>query len=216
MTSFSQDITHHISEPLLAAYAAGSLDWHYSLVVAAHVSMCDECRARLNAHEAAGGAVMECSMEQDISADCKSDVMSMLDSPAKPDAPVYLKSGVFPAPVMAALKGKPPKWKAVGFGVRQSILHSDASGSVRLLYIPAGEAVPEHGHRGIELTLVLQGSFSDETGRFGVGDVEIAEDDLDHAPIADKGEACICLAATGAPLRFHSLIPRIFQPIFRI
>jgi putative transcriptional regulator len=130
--------------------------------------------------------------------------------------PVYQKSGVFPAPVMAALSGKPPKWKRLGFGVRQSILHSDSSGSVRLLYIPGGEAVPEHGHRGIELTLVLQGAFHDETGRFGVGDVEIAADDLDHQPIAEKGAACICLAATGAPLRFRSLVPRLFQPIFRI
>lgn len=215
MTTLSQDIHHHISDDLLAAYAAGSLEWHYSLVVATHVSMCDECRARLNAHEAAGAAVMEATALREVSASSKSDVMALLDAPAKPET-VYNKSGVFPAPVMAALKGKPPKWKPVGFGVRQSILHADKSGSVRLLYIPGGEAVPEHGHRGIELTLVLQGSFSDETGRFGVGDVEIAGDDLDHAPIVDKGEACICLAATGAPLRFHSLMPRIFQPIFRI
>lgn len=216
MTTLSQDINHHISEPLLAAYAAGSLESHYALVVAAHVSMCDECRARLAAHEAAGAAVMECSVSKNVSPRAKSDVMAMLDQPAPAPEVSYTRSGVFPAPVMAALKGKPPKWKPVGFGVRQSILHADKSGSVRLLYIPGGEAVPEHGHRGIELTLVLQGSFSDETGRFGVGDVEIAGDDLDHAPIADKGDACICLAATGAPLRFTSLVPRIFQPIFRI
>jgi putative transcriptional regulator len=117
---------------------------------------------------------------------------------------------------MAALKGDPPKWKSLGFGVRQSIIRKDSAGSVRLLYIPGGQAVPEHGHRGIELTLVLQGAFKDETGRFGVGDVEVAGDELDHIPVAEKGEACICLAATGAPLRFHSLVPRIFQPIFRI
>lgn len=215
MTTHSQDINHHISEPLLAAYASGSLEWHYALVVAAHVSMCDECRVRLNAHEAAGGAVMETCAAQTVTDQSKTDVMAMLDRPSKPET-TYTKSGVFPAPVMAALKGQPPKWKKLGFGVRQSILHADASGSVRLLYIPGGEAVPEHGHNGIELTLVLQGSFSDETGQFGVGDVEIADDDLDHAPIADKGAACICLAATGAPLRFRSLVPRIFQPVFRI
>lgn len=208
-------ITHHISDPLMAAYAAGNLPYHYELVVAAQISMSDEARARLAAHEMAGGAVMMESAEAVLSAGMKNNVMAMLDEPA-PKEVTYHKSGVFPGPVMEALKGKPPKWKSMGFGVRQSILHADKQGSVRLLYIPGGEAVPDHSHEGLELTLVLQGSFSDETGRFGVGDIEIADDDLEHAPIADKGEPCICLAATGAPLRFKSWMPRLFQPLFRI
>lgn len=63
---------------------------------------------------------------------------------------------------------------------------------------------------------MLQGSFSDETGRFGVGDLEIADEELEHTPIADVGDACICLAATDAPLRFWSFVPRLLQPLFRI
>ncbi|TMV57076.1 transcriptional regulator, partial [Thioclava sp. BHET1] len=51
---------------------------------------------------------------------------------------------------------------------------------------------------------------------FAKGDVEVAEGDLEHQPIAGPGEACICLAATDAPLRFSQLIPRLLQPIFRI
>lgn len=208
-------ITHHISDPLMAAYAAGNLPYHYELVVASQISMSDEARARLAAHEMAGGAVMAETDAVDLSANMKSNLMAMLDEPA-PKEITYQRSGVFPGPVMEALKGKPPKWKRLGFGVRQSILHADKQGSVRLLYIPGGEAVPDHSHEGLELTLVLQGSFSDETGRFGVGDIEIADDDLEHAPVADPGEACICLAATGAPLRFRSFVPRLFQPIFKI
>jgi putative transcriptional regulator len=117
---------------------------------------------------------------------------------------------------MEALGGLPPKWKSLGMGVRQSILSHDEGGSVRLLYIPGGQAVPDHGHNGLELTLVLQGAFRDETGRFGVGDLEVADDDLEHTPVAEDGVACICLAATDAALRFRSLVPRLLQPIFRI
>jgi putative transcriptional regulator len=76
--------------------------------------------------------------------------------------------------------------------------------------------VPDHGHNGLELTLVLQGAFRDETGRFGVGDVEVADDDLEHTPIAEEGDPCICLAATDANLRFRALVPRLLQPLFRI
>ena len=108
------------------------------------------------------------------------------------------------------------KWRSLGMGVRQAILPTATSASARLLFIPAGQAVPDHGHRGTELTLVLQGAFRDATDRFGVGDLEIANQDLNHTPTAEAGLDCICLAATDAPLRFNSLIPRLLQPIFRI
>jgi putative transcriptional regulator len=117
---------------------------------------------------------------------------------------------------MEALKGKQPRWKSLGMGVRQSILSDRHDGSVRLLYIPPGHAVPDHSHNGLELTLVLQGSFSDDTGQFTVGDLEVADQALEHTPVADAGAPCICLAATDAPLRFNSIVPRILQPLFRI
>ena len=108
------------------------------------------------------------------------------------------------------------RWRPVGGGVKQAILPTSKSASARLLFIPAGSAVPDHGHRGVELTMVLQGAFADATDRFARGDVEIADEDLEHTPIADIGADCICLAATDAPLRFRSLIPRLLQPFLKI
>ncbi|HBV54683.1 MAG TPA: transcriptional regulator, partial [Rhodobacteraceae bacterium] len=43
--------------------------------------------------------------------------------------------------------------------------------------------------------LVLKGAFRDQTDHFGPGDVEVANEDLEHTPVADIGEDCICLAA---------------------
>jgi putative transcriptional regulator len=208
-------ITHHTSDSLLAAYAVGSLPHPYAVVVAAHISLCLECRFAFEAHLAVGGVVLDTGVTAAISGRLKSNVLDLLDAPFTP-TPQYARSGVYPGPVMAALKGKKPKWKRLGLGVRQSILASGCEGSVRLLHIPPGQAVPDHSHNGLELTLVLQGSFSDETGRFGVGDLETADQALDHTPIADAGVPCICLAATDAPLRFNSVLPRLLQPLFRI
>ncbi|MCF2905174.1 ChrR family anti-sigma-E factor [Octadecabacter sp. CECT 8868] len=208
-------ITHHPSDALLAAYAGGSLPQPFALAVAAHISLCLDCRATYEAHLVSGGAVLEMSNTEAVSADLKSNVLDLLDAPVAAK-PAYQRSGVFPGPVMEALKGKPPRWKSLGMGVRQSILSDGRDGSVRLLYIPPGRAVPDHSHNGLELTLVLQGSFSDETGRFGVGDLEVADHTLEHTPVADPGAPCICLAATDAPLRFNSFIPRLLQPFFRI
>ncbi|PYG28779.1 ChrR family anti-sigma-E factor [Pelagimonas varians] len=208
-------ITHHIPDAMIAAYASGNLPHQFAMVVASHISLCAECRAALGAHQAAGGAVLESTSSVALSANLKTNLMSLLDEPTVPE-PVYDAKGIYPGPIMQALKGKPLRWKKLGMGVRQSLLSESESGSTRLLYIPAGQAVPDHTHNGLELTLVLQGSFSDETGRFGVGDVEIGDQDLEHTPVADAGDACICLAATDAPLQFKAFLPRLLQPLFRI
>ena len=208
-------INHHTPDALLAAYAAGNLPHPFALVVASHVSLCVQCRAALEAHHAIGGAVLDTSDAITLSDKLKSDVLDQLDRPIRP-ARVYQRSGIYPGPVMQSMKGSPPRWKTLGMGVRQSILSADQEGSVRLLFIPPGRAVPDHGHNGMELTLVLQGSFSDETGQFGVGDLEMADEELHHTPVADAGTPCICLAATDAPLRFNSLMPRLLQRVFRI
>lgn len=208
-------ITHHIPDAMIAAYASGNLPHQFAMVVASHISLCPDCRAALGAHQAAGGAVLESTSSVALSANLKSNLMALLDEPTVPE-PVYDAKGIYPGPIMQALKGKPLRWKSLGMGVKQSLLSESETGSTRLLYIPAGQAVPDHTHNGLELTLVLQGSFSDEAGRFGVGDVEIGDQDLEHTPVADAGDACICLAATDAPLRFKAFLPRLLQPLFRI
>jgi len=51
--------------------------------------------------------------------------------------------------------------------------------------------------------------FADDSGRFARGDVETADADLVHQPVAEPGEDCICLAVTDAPLRFRSPLARL-------
>ena len=208
-------ITHHIPDSIIAAYAAGNLAQPFALVAATHISLCLECRATYEAHQTVGGTFLETSATEHVSDGLKASVLDLLDDPVEPEV-TYKSSGVYPGPVMEALKGKPPRWKRVAMGTRQSILSSDSSGTARLLYIPPGQAIPDHSHNGLELTLVLQGSFHDETGKFGVGDIEVADQTLEHTPIAGMGAPCICLAATDSPLRFRSFIPRLLQPIIRI
>ena len=208
-------IKHHIRSELLAAWVSGNLPEVFAVIVASHVALCEECQAASEAAQAIGGALLDRLAPVDMSADALSRALAALDQPAPPMiAP--RAAGIFPAPVMQVLGGQPPKWRMLGGGIRQQILIANREGSLRLLYIPPGRKVPEHGHRGLELTLVLQGSFSDSEGHFGPGDVEDADGAVDHQPIAGPDEPCICLAATDAPLRFHALLPRLLQPLFKI
>jgi len=212
-------IKHHLSDELLMAYAAADLPEAFNLVIAAHLSMCDECRARSMAFDALGGAVIEdstCEMAQGSLEAC----LARIDGVPQADVPVAQpRDPVLPGPVLDYVGGglEAVKWRSLGMGVRQSILRiGDKGASARLLYIPAGAAMPDHGHRGLELTLVLQGAFRDEADRFGRGDIEIADASVEHTPVAEAGEACICLAATQGALKFNALLPRLAQPFFRI
>ncbi len=208
-------IRHHIPEDILASYVAGSLSYAFSLIVASHISLCKDCRARLETHEAVGGGLLEATKPAPVSADLLDNVLGALDAPF--EAPrTFARQGPLPGPVVEALGGKLPVWRSLGMGIGQCVLQRSKNQSVRLLSIPPGQAVPDHGHRGLELTLVLQGAFSDETGHFGVGDLEVADEHLEHTPTALEGETCICLAATDARLKFNAFVPRMLQPVLGI
>ncbi len=215
-------IKHHLTEQLLMGYATGTLHEAFNLVVAAHVSLCDDCRAAVAAYETVGGAVIDAETDTaEMSQDSLTACLARLeDAPTKPAPPVRPVSPdcVLPEPLRDYVGGDVDaiRWRPVGGGVKQAILKTSKSASARLLFIPAGAAVPDHGHRGIELTMVLQGAFADEVDHFARGDVEVATEDLEHMPVADIGADCICLAATDAPLRFRSLIPFLAQPFLRI
>ncbi|WP_113912189.1 ChrR family anti-sigma-E factor [Roseovarius dicentrarchi] len=213
----TKTIQHHLTDGLLMAYSAGTLPEAFNLTVAAHVSMCDTCRARLGAFDSVGGALMSAQDSAPMAAGSLRACLAAAKAGGRAEA-APRKRGVLPAPLISYIGGDldDVKWRPVGMGVRQAILPTDKRATARLLYIPAGAAVPDHGHRGTELTLVLQGSFADETARFAKGDIEVADEDMHHTPIADIGDDCICLAATDAPLRFRGLIPRIAQPFLRI
>ena len=216
-----QNVKHHLTDPLLMAYSAGSLPEAFSLVVAAHVSMCDECRARLESFDCVGGALLNGTGSADLNEDCLDATLRLIRSGTVAAPPVSrqtARKSALPAPVLDYLGGDLDRvrWRPIGQGVKQAILPTSKAATARLLHIPAGGAVPAHSHRGLELTLVLQGAYSDESDHFARGDIEIAGEELNHRPTAAPGEDCICLAATDAPLRFNSLLTRIAQPFLRI
>jgi putative transcriptional regulator len=214
------EINHHLTDALLMAYSAGTLPEAFDLVVATHISLCDECRARMHEFDAVGGNLMEDAGTVAMGADSLAATLAMIaDRKSEPaPRPAPRRDRVFPAPLQDYVGGDldAVKWRRVGGGVSDAILRTRGEGTVRLLRIPGGVAVPDHGHRGMELTLVLQGAFRDDTDRFGAGDIEVADDSLVHQPVAMPGPDCICLAATDAPLRFNALIPRLAQPFLRI
>jgi putative transcriptional regulator len=81
--------------------------------------------------------------------------------------------------------------------------------------IRAGVSMPQHTHKGREMTLVLAGGFTDDTGHFLRGDLSLTDGTVDHVPTADDDGDCVCLAVTDAPLRLTGPIGRLFNPFIR-
>ncbi|HRD76928.1 MAG TPA: ChrR family anti-sigma-E factor [Hyphomicrobiaceae bacterium] len=208
-------ITHHPDEATLVSYAAATLSEPLAAVVAAHLAMCPRCRSEVADLERLGAALMF------------ADTASPSETPLAPrrrppdtasfvGKPVQPIDERLPAPLALAygLAWDEIPWRRLGPGVwhHKLPLCQPAEGDLRLLRIAPGRAMPEHGHGGSELTLVLEGSYSDVTGSYGRGDVQDVDSGVDHQPIVGKEAECICLIASERPARFKSLIGRLTQP----
>jgi putative transcriptional regulator len=217
----AQQIRHHLTPGILMAYSAGSLPEAFNIMVASHLSLCDTCRAEAASYDMIGGEVLERTEDAstEMSAGSFDATLALIASKDgdEPSRPIHLDN-VLPAPLRDYVGGDldAVKWKSVGMGVKQAILKTSPTASARLLSIPAGTAMPDHGHSGVEMTMVLKGAFRDEGEYFARGDVELADAEMQHTPVADIHEECICLAVADAPLKFRGLIPRLAQPFLRI
>ena len=218
--SLSPPPRHHIPGELLLDYAVGRMAEPWSLVVACHLALCPDCRAEMRRLEALGGAMLAQAEARPFRRAMPADLPAREASQPGPRYPITdprsTTDARLPAPLLSYLpKGlDAARWRWVGSGLRSlplPVRAESAGGMVSLLRIEPGRGLPSHSHGGDEMTLVLCGGFSDERGDFRRGDVEIADGDVQHQPVAMPDEPCICLAVTDAPLRFAGPFGWIFN-----
>lgn len=216
------NIHHHLDHATVLAYAAGTLGEALTVVAASHVAWCPDCRAAVSLAESVGGDILSSIEGAAVSTKCRDQTLALLERATvhrfpHSDAP----QDELPGPLARFLGGVPLKnlpWKrkAPGFAMHDLPLPSATNGKLVLMRIAAGKVMPEHGHGGEELTLVLSGAYRDKIGYFGPGDVADLAEDVEHRPVVDRASDCYCLVATEAPTRFKSLSARLLQPLIGI
>jgi putative transcriptional regulator len=194
---------HHPSDDILTAYAAGALEPGFGLVVGAHLETCPHCRVRVGAFEAASGAALEDLPEGDVAADALSKVMARLDA----SPPVTQK--VDKRSFIDSLSLKPKKWVAPGVWVAGVNTPHARDNRVYLLSVGAGGLTARHEHSGAEFCTVLKGAYRDELGLFAAGDFAAAYGELNHQPVVEGDETCVCLFATEGRLKPQGLLGRL-------
>jgi putative transcriptional regulator len=209
-------ISHHFDDATLVAYSSGTLTKGMALLVESHIGMCEQCMEQIQTSNRIGGDLLQSIRPVAMESGCLDRFLAMLDGVEMDEAAPLEASRESEVPEsLAAVIGDDLdalEWKSMGLGVQQYDLKLGGVGATRLLRIQPGVSVPHHTHTGNELTLILRGSYSDEIGRFQVGDVADLDDQLEHQPIVDTDQECICLIATDAPLKFSGLMGKLVQP----
>jgi putative transcriptional regulator len=213
--------THHPSDEHLLGYAFGTLPEPLALLLATHLALCPRCR-RVHAElEMLGGALLDSVPPEPLAADSLEQALARTEEPRPPPGPAPAAprgDPALPQPlrgcVGASLDRLP--WRRLGPIAELRLLPSRAGFTTRLLWARPGAAVPAHTHAGNEMALVLKGGFSDAGGHFVRGDVEEADHSVDHRPVADEGEDCLCLIVTDGPLKLTSRFGRLLSPFLRL
>lgn len=214
-------IQHHASDELLMRYAAGTLGEGAALVVESHLDLSHDSRCRLERFEALGGHLLEDAPGEEVSAGALAMLFNRIDAgekaPFVPPIPRRIALPPLPddmrvPPALAAVGAG--KWRLLGPGIRYARVNTRQEGqNVILLKVAAGKRMPAHTHEGEELTCVLHGYFADESGRYGPGDLEEADGDMDHQPKAGPESPCICMISVEGRLKIHSLLGRLAAPL---
>lgn len=213
-------IAHHVDDATLMSFVAGSLPEALGAVVATHLTVCSHCRNELQTMECIGGALLgrigASSLSQPPPRTPPPAERRVADEGDEILAAVE-RAGDVPAPLSRLIGSDlgSVRWKRLGLGVwHHPIQLSEGSGGdLRLLKISPGQVMPEHGHGGTELTMVLSGRFQDEVGVYSAGDIADLDQEVEHSPVADRTLGCICLIASEEKARFKGTFARLVQPL---
>ena len=198
-------IRRHPSSNTLLRLAAGSLPGPHTRVVQVHLAACAHCREQVERYEAVGGALLADMAPVAPAADMLDRVLARLDEQVvetQPEPPDLSVAGVATG-----------HWRRLAPGIRiMRLARRDPTGTrLDLLCVAPGVALPLHTHSGFETTCIMQGSYEDETGEYGLHDFAEGEPGRLHRPVAGPGQDCICILATTGALRPDSWMARMFM-----
>ncbi len=211
-------VTHHPDDSTLMAFAAGSLPEALAAVVAVHVEACTRCAREARLHEAVGGALLSGLAPALLMRDTPSIpvVSASADGLGRPAVTPGSPPGELPS-LLRALIGGPLDtlaWRraAPGLATFERRFAGPPASSLLVIRAAGGAVIPDHGHGGSELTLVLSGGYSDATGHYVAGDLADLDGETSHAPVADP-EGCVCIVASDGATEFKSPLVRLWRKL---
>lgn len=222
-------ITHHPDDNLLTEYSSGSLADALGVIVCAHLQSCPHCRKRVEQLNKLGAAILNQSVVEAVQPESFAQLMARIRSEKSETAqrdirstPEQLHPSYANDPLLKHLPkviakllprdGK-LKWERVSNSLKTARLKTGQSQyEVAFQRISSGGKVVEHDHRGLEVTMVLCGSFSDEDGVYNQGDFLVRNPGEVHRPTATQNQDCLCISVVEAPVKVTGLFGKLVNP----
>jgi len=199
-------VREHIDtiDSLLARYVAGTLPTPARVLVEAHLELKPKNRIKVaNLESMAGLELMEIDPVPLSNRDAMLAAVLGSSAPEASGRDAGDSQRVFPKALydFVGFDADEVPWRTRMPGFKEYDIGEIEGCHVNLFWIKPGRTVPAHTHEGSEISLVLDGAFSDARGHYGRGDISVADDSVDHRPNADMGRPCIGLAVMDAPLK---------------
>lgn len=218
----SHHVNHHPDMQMLNDFSRGGLATGLSVAVSAHLELCGHCRHQVRELEAvAAREWLSPGAEPGFDATAQAAMIdNIVNKPQLTRVPAtsaalqdchFENHSVALPRVLARAAGSALVWKKVAGGINQARVGIDRQAQCDLMYMKPGSRAPLHTHRGTEVTLVLDGSFHDELGRYGPGDFLLRDGRHQHTPASDEG--CLCFAVLDQPLTFSTGFARLLNPL---
>ncbi|WP_336289648.1 ChrR family anti-sigma-E factor [Aeromonas dhakensis] len=215
-------IKAHPVQAMLRAFAADELPLPLAVGVSAHCELCPDCAARLRAceEELARQYLTPAEECEPLPAEFDAMLAGILQQPVATVAAVTQSAVVQPELQVAGQSYRLPRglarhhalsWRHIG-AIRQVSLPLDEQGArASLLHIEAGGRIPEHTHKGYELTLLLAGTIEDGDTCYQAGDFIWRDASHAHSPHTPDG--CLCYTVQDAPVQFTKGLSRLLNGI---
>lgn len=206
-------------------YVAGTLDEAHSLIFSSHIALSPAAAQLSSTYETLAGTLVERTCEPVPMKDSSlKSVLARLDEEDNFASDGFIQESdhkaekaLLPLPVrkVTGCDVEDLSWSSLFPGMsKHSLDLSCPDSSARLLKAEPGVKSPHHAHGGLEVTLVLDGAFSDETGDYKRGDLVITTEDIDHTPLACPDKGCLCLVVTSAPIKLKGW-KSVFNPFLK-
>lgn len=221
-------IKYHPDNAFLQSFATGELPASLAAAASIHCEVCSSCHQKVLSYtQQAASADFDMTIESATTASGNaaeamfaSDMDSIIDTitrdeeqdmaPVAQSKTIQVKGQQFELP--KALVNVPlGKWSSLGRLSRSRLAMNDGDIRASLLLMEAGGGVPEHTHKGFELTLILEGHFKDEFDDYVPGDFLMLDSNHTHNPQTDSG--CLCYTVSNDAQHFTTGLNRLVNPL---
>jgi putative transcriptional regulator len=212
-------INYHPTDKQLQQFAEGNISSALALVVSAHCDVCSQCQEKVDDINIELSSVIENIRAHDyVDPAFEKMLASIMHLPIVDTKPVVAPrielDGRFfdvPRPLQRFVKNT-GNWSHLLGKVWQAPVDLGDAGMANFIYMEKGGRVPEHTHKGTELTLVVDGEFSDGLADYDSGDFIIMDNEHIHSPHSNAVEGCLVFSIVDKPLHFTSGIARLLNP----